>query len=107
MREPEYKGMTAAPKSPPCGSCIAGVISRAELLITRVRPRSLREEMGECTGRAWRGMGPGTYTRTMEITSGRAIFQQGLAATCKDPPTEAKAGGGGRNLVRRMSQYER
>jgi hypothetical protein len=31
-------------------------------------------------------MGPGTYTRNMEIMSGRAIFQQGLAATCKDLP---------------------
>jgi hypothetical protein len=29
-------------------------------------------------------MGPSTYTRIMEITSGSTIFQQGLAATCKD-----------------------
>jgi len=29
-------------------------------------------------------MGPSTYTRIAEIMSGRAIFQQGLATTCKD-----------------------
>ena len=38
-----------------------------------------------------------------EITSGRAITQQGLAATCKDPPSDAVAEGGGRVLVWRMS----
>ena len=43
-----------------------------------------REETGKCTGREWRGMGPSTYTRIAEITSGGTIFQQGLAATCKD-----------------------
>ena len=29
-------------------------------------------------------MGPSTYARIAEITSGRTIFQQGLATTCKD-----------------------
>ena len=29
-------------------------------------------------------MGPSTYARVAEITSGRAISQQGLTATCKD-----------------------
>ncbi len=33
-------------------------------------------------------MGPSTYTRTMEITLGSTIYQQGLAATCKDLPTK-------------------
>jgi hypothetical protein len=33
---------------------------------------------------AWRGMGPSTYARVVEITSGRAISQQGLVATCED-----------------------
>ncbi len=33
-----------------------------------------------------RGMGPSTFTQIVEITSGRAIFQQGLTATCKDLP---------------------
>ena len=47
-----------------------------------------REETGKCTGREWRGTGPSTYTRTMETTSGTTIFQQGLAATCKDQPEE-------------------
>jgi hypothetical protein len=32
-------------------------------------------------------MGPSAFTQTVEITSGRAIFQQGLTATCKDLPS--------------------
>ena len=44
----------------------------------------------------WRGMGPSTYARVAEITSGRAITQQGLTATCKDRvhKAEAEARGG-------------
>ena len=38
---------------------------------------------------------------------GWAISQQGLATTCKDPLTEALTVGGGRDLVWRMSPYER
>jgi len=33
-----------------------------------------------------RGKGPSALTQIVEITSGRAIFQQGLTATCKDRP---------------------
>ena len=36
-------------------------------------------------------MGPSACTRVAEITSGRAISQQGLAATCKDPARKAEA----------------
>jgi len=46
---------------------------------------------------ARRGKGPSTYARIAEITSGRAISQQGLATTCKDPARKARAearGGG-------------
>ncbi|MBW1959613.1 MAG: hypothetical protein JRI63_14005, partial [Deltaproteobacteria bacterium] len=42
------------------------------------------EEAGRSTERTPRGRGPGTYARIAEIMSGRAIFQQGPAATCKD-----------------------
>jgi hypothetical protein len=42
-----------------------------------------------------------------EITSGRAILQQGLASTCKDPLYKADAEVSGRNMVWRMSWYER
>jgi hypothetical protein len=56
--------------------------------------------LGEATDKssrgAWRGMGPSTYARVAEITSGRAISQQGLTATCKDRAhkegSEARAG---------------
>ena len=56
--------------------------------------------LGEATDKgsrgAWRGMGPSTYARVAEITSGRAISQQGLTATCKDRvhKAEAEARGG-------------
>ena len=45
----------------------------------------LGEGTDERSRGARRGMGPSTYARVAEITSGRAISQQGLAATCKDP----------------------
>ena len=51
-------------------------------------------------------MGPSTCTRDSETTSGRAISQQGLATTCKDPSARG-TGVGGRVLVWRMSPYER
>ena len=35
-----------------------------------------------------RGMGPSVLTQIVEITSGRANFQQGLTATCKDLPNK-------------------
>ncbi len=65
------------------------------------------EETGKRTSGNGRGMGPSTWTRNMEITSGRTTCQQGLAATCEDSPTKATTVGGERHLVRRMSQYER
>jgi hypothetical protein len=48
---------------------------------------------------ARRGMGPGTCARVAEITSGRAVSQQGLTATCKDHARkeESEAQGGFRS----------
>ena len=48
-----------------------------------------------CSRRGWRGMGPGAYARVAEIMSGRAISQQGLTATCKDPTIEGEPEGWG------------
>jgi len=59
----------------------------------------LGEEMGICIQETWRGMGPGDYTRIAEIMLGRAISQQGLAITCKDPLTKETNQGDGRDLV--------
>ena len=44
------------------------------------------EETDESTAQSWRGRDPSTYTRTVEITLGRTISQQGLATTCEDLP---------------------
>ncbi len=98
--------MTAAPKCPP------HVEVASWGLFARRTPVSLgeadvdREETGKSTGRARRGTGPSTHTQVVEITSGRTVYQQGLAATCKDPSPRGTRGGG-RNSVLRMSQYER
>ena len=43
-----------------------------------------REETGKRTGRGDGVEVQATYKGIMEITSGKAIFQQGLTATCKD-----------------------
>ncbi len=45
--------------------------------------------------------------RLADLTSGRAISQQGLTTTCKDPWYKAQAEVCGRGLVWRMSPYER
>lgn len=65
-----------------------------------------REGMGKSTWRTRRGMGPSAHARIAEIKPGRAISQQGLAATCKDSLFKEDRGGE-RDLVCRMSQYER
>ena len=67
----------------PCRSCCRVTLARR----TRLHwgeADAHREETGECTGGAPRGMGPSTYTRIAEITPGTSIFQQGLVATCED-----------------------
>ncbi len=76
--------MTAASIDSPCGSCIAGTDSRAERLMTIVRPMLPGKKRASAPGEPRRGKGPGTYAQTVEITSGTSILQQGLAATCKD-----------------------
>ena len=69
--------------------------------------------LGEATDKgsrgAWRGMGPSTYARVAEITSGRAISQQGLTATCKTActrrtPRRAEGFGLAHGLIRAMKE---
>ena len=68
---------------------------------------AFREETGKSIGRASRGMGPSACARIAEITSGRAISQQGLATTCKDSSDEGKPEVDERDLAWRMSLSER
>jgi len=53
------------------------------------------DDVGEGTGtgtpRPAGTQAQASWERLAEITSGRAITQQRLAATCTDPPTEVKA----------------
>jgi len=99
--------MTAAPKETAplklhCGECLTRRTGK-----TCDEADVCWEETGESTSGAWRGRGPGTYARFMEITPGTTNLQQGLAATCKDLPYKAKPEIGRSILVGRMSQSER
>jgi hypothetical protein len=80
--------MTAAPKSPLCGSCFAEIVRCAKLVVPMARPLSFGKKRVS-TGGTPRGKGPGDSTRIAEITSGRSTCQQGLTATCKDVPHKA------------------
>ena len=89
--------MTAASKlgSPPKLPCGDRFARRTRL--TWGETGVLGEEADTRSRGARRGKGPSTYARIAEIMSGRAISQQGLATTCKDPARKARAearGGG-------------
>jgi hypothetical protein len=94
--------MAVAPKSVPCGSRCT-VIADCRPVRNTGKADATWEETGTRT--MWsagvRVQAPGE--RLVEITSGRAISQQGLATTCKDPLTKAATVGDGRDLVWRMS----
>jgi hypothetical protein len=91
VQEPEGDRMTAASISAPRRSCFGGVKSVRRTLFPWVKAGVLGEGMDERSRGARRGMGPSVCTRVAEIMSGRAISQQGLAATCKDPAFKAEA----------------
>ena len=60
------------------------MFSRAERVMSDVRPMLPGKKRANAPGKPRRGMGPGTYGQIVEITSGTTGLQQGLAATCKD-----------------------
>jgi hypothetical protein len=98
--------MTAAPKLTPDRSGCRDAAMR------RPGPNAGKANvLGEATGACTLGAaGVGVQTRregSAEITSGRACAQQGLAATCKDQPSEAMPKPDGGQQVWRMSPYER
>src|SRR6266496_4293124 len=69
-----------------------------------------RRPGGKVTGKSpqgQRGRGPSTWGKTCGITLGRTISQRGLTATRGGPETRGRAEGDGRDLVWRMSPYER
>jgi hypothetical protein len=96
VQEPEGDRMTAASKygSPPKLLCGGFLVRRTRFPWGEAGVPG--EGMDKCSREARRGMGPSACTRVAEIMLGRTIFQQGLAATCKDPArkAEAEAGGG-------------
>jgi hypothetical protein len=83
-----------------------GIVGRRTVAFSG-KAEVVREVTGMSTSRAAGVRVRASGERLAEITSGRAISQQGLAATCKDPPTKATTVGGGRVMVWRMSLYER
>jgi hypothetical protein len=91
VQEPEGKRMTAASISAPRRSCCGGVKSVRRTRFPWGEAGVLGEGMDKRSRGARRGMGPSACTRVAEIMSGRAISQQGLTATCKDPADKAEA----------------
>jgi len=67
----------------------------------------LWEETGKSTMEATAAWGQASTERDAEITSGRTTSQQGLVATCKDPPYKVKPKAEERDVVWRMGPYER
>lgn len=96
VQEPEGDRMTAASiyGSPPKLLCGGSLVRRTRFPWGEAGV--LGEGMDKRSRGARRGMGPSACTRVAEIMSGRAISQQGLAATCKDPArkddSEARGG---------------
>jgi len=99
--------MTAAPKLNPPLKLHYGDCTKRRIRKRWNEADVCWEETGKGTSGAWRGMGPGTCARFMEITPGTTELQQGLAATCQDPLYKAEYEIGERNSVGRMSKYER
>ena len=102
----EHQRMTAAAKSNPALKSLSGCCWRRPSR-NLGKADVVGEATGKCNLRAAAVRVLASRERLAEITSGRAIPQQGLTATCKDPPAEASTIGGGRGLVWRMGQYER
>jgi hypothetical protein len=84
--EPEHNGMTAASKTYASLKLHCGESSVCRTPPTEGEADTFWEATGMCTRGTPRGTGPSTYTRIMEITPGRANFQQGPTTTCKDRP---------------------
>ena len=68
----------------------AGICSRRPTSQEVGKADAEREEMDRCTVRAAGVEVRASKEGYAEETSGRAISQQGLAATCKDPPNEGR-----------------
>ena len=82
--------MTAAPKFVPSLKLHCDGLLACRTFKSLGETAVLREETGKGTEGTLRGKGPCTYTRIAEIMSGRAVSQQGLATTCKDPAYKGK-----------------
>ena len=104
---PEHNGMTAVAKTTPAQKSLSGTMRESRPISPWGRPKSCWEATGKSTARPAVTEVLASKERLAEITSGRANSQQGLATTCKDPPYRAVPEIGGRDLVRRMSPYER
>jgi hypothetical protein len=65
------------------------------------------EVTGTCTPTIRRGRGPGIQGQTRRDNVGKGHLPAGAGSNLQRPTAEAKAEGGGRVLVWRMSPYER
>ena len=104
---PNINGMAAVAKFPSTVKLLEWVFAGEPTCDRTGKADDAGEETGKCTPHTAATGARASKERLAEITSGRAVPQQGLAATCKDPPTKATTVGGGRVSVCRMRSYER
>jgi hypothetical protein len=84
---------------------VAGNIRSADPLPPWGRPKPSEKKRVKAS-EGLRGVGgPSACARIAEITSGRAISQQGLATTCKDSSDQGRPEVGERDLAWRMSPW--
>ncbi len=104
---PEHNGMAAVAKFPSTVKLLEWEFAGEPTCDRTGKADDAGEETGMCTPHTAATGARASKERLAEITSGRAVSQQGLAATCEDPPTKATTVGGGRDSVWRMRSYER
>ena len=91
MARPEHKEMAAVPKFRPAGKSLKRnlTVSRPNFSVGKAAVAG--EETGMCTLQTVGIGAQASQERFSELTSGRARWQQGLVATCKDFSNETKS----------------
>jgi hypothetical protein len=85
---PEHNGMAAVAKYLPLRSRLGGKLRKSRPDDSAGKADAVGEETGMSTSQTAVIGARASKERHAEITSGRAISQQGLVATCKDLPTK-------------------
>jgi len=99
--------MTTTPKSGSTRSCFQSVIAGADLRSKGREDRCRAGRNGHMHRSGRRGMGPGIQRRVRRDNVGKGHLPAGAGGNLRRPAVRGIAEGGGRDLVWRMSPYER